>query len=306
MTRLFKSKAFWILFFNSIATIGYWYISTWDKSVLGNNTNYPYPWNVNGFYNEFYELLLNKKTTIGIVWGLSFLFFNVVTLYIPISIKRKRFIENTLRHILNQYLNGDITNNRITIFVTKNGYQFCLRCIWQCFFKNYCSHRNKKLLKYYCNKFPNPFKKYLVFYGRIGKPYEKGTSTFFLVPEHEKEIDGFAAYVFYHNRKCFVELPDIRHIDITKFEIGNSKNNPNDDNLIRSYMESGKVSNFSTLKSFHRFPKHLFATPILDKSGNPNGVIVFDSQEIRQDFKVNIDNLDGYCKLTENIINYIT
>ncbi len=305
MTRLFKSKAFWLLFFSGIVTIGYWYISTWDKSVLGDRANYPYPWNINVVNNDIYELLLNKKTTIGISWGILFLIIQVIILYIPISIKRKKFIENTLRHILNQYLKGDISNNRITIFVTKNGYQIVLKYIWQCFIKNLGSHKEKKLINYYVKKFPNLFKKYLVFYSRIGKPYENGTSTFFLVPENENEIDGFAPYVFYHSRKEFVELPDISHIDLKTYAIGDLTNNPNDEILIDKYLKDGKINNFKSLKSFHRFPQHLFATPILDKLGIPYGVIVFDSQEKTQDFKANIDNLNGYCKLTENIINYI-
>jgi len=305
MTRLFKSKAFWLLVLSGIASIGYWYISTWDKSVLGNTVKYPYPWNENVLCNDIYEMFLRKKTTIGISWGLFFLFIQVIILYIPLSIKRKKFIENTLKHILNQYLNGDVTNNRITIFITKKGYQFIFKYMWQCLVKNHSSHKKKKLLKHYVQKFPNPFKNYLVFFGRIGKPYEKGTSTFFLVPDHENEINGFASYVFYHNRKEFAELPDITHVDMTTYQKGNLNNNPNDEILIDKYINEGKLKDFSSLKTFHRFPQHLFATPILDKSGEPCGVIVFDSQEKRQDFKSNIDNLDGYCKLTENIINYI-
>ncbi len=305
MNRLFKSRSFWILFATGVTTIGYWYISTWDKSVISDVKTFPYPWNQTPFSIAFYNGLLKNKIKAGLAFGLLSIFVQTVIIYFPISIKRKKFIKGTLSHIIKQYLEGDVTNNRITIYVVKRGYRMYLSYIWKCFMVNVVKHYKRKLLRPHLRSFPRPFRKYLVFSGRSGKPHEDGTSTFFLIPESEDEISGIAAYVFYEDKPQFVELPDISHIDFDSMRKIEDLTEPEHKLAVEKYMEEGKVNSFDKLKMFHRHPQHLYATPIYDNKNDPFGVIVFDSMEKKTDFKNNLDNLLGYCKITENIINYI-
>ena len=305
MKRLLKSKGFYLLIFSGIASIGYWYISTWDKSVLGNRALYPYPWDINSTLNEKYELLLHNKIKFGLCWGFVFLILQCFVIYFPLSLKRKKFIKNTLTHIINQYLKGNVSNNRITIYVCKRGFEIYLRYFWLFFIKNFLKHYRHNLILKYVFQFPKPFRKYLVFSGRTGRPFEDGTSTFFLVPDSEEEISGIAPFVFYERKPKFVELPDINKINIHKLKSIDEIKNEEDRDLVLDYMRNGKVNSFEKLKMFHRFPQHLFATPINNEKNEPFGVIVFDSLEKTVDFRDNLDNLLGYCKITENIINYI-
>lgn len=303
--RVFKSKAFWLLLFSTSATIGYWYISTWDKSMLSNTKLFPYPWNTSTLFTDFYIILLTNKIKIGITWGVIFFVCQASLLYFPISIKRRKFVKNTLSHILNQYMKGNVRKNRITIYVCKRGYQIILKYIWICFIKNFKKHSTKKLIGSYFMEMPRPFKKYLVFAGRTGKPYENGTSTFFPVPEIEHEITGIVPHVFYNNTPDFFELSDISHIPIKNLSKIEDIEIPEHRDEIKEYMKMGMVNSFNKLKMFHRYPLQIYATPIYDKKSEAFGVIVFDSIDKEVDFNKNIDNLLGYCKITENIINYI-
>src|ERR1035437_6587926 len=114
MVRLFKSRAFWLLFLSFIFSIGFWYINTWDKSIIYQKVKYPYPWNQTVILNDIYETLLNNKIKIGVIFGLTLLILQTIILYFPISLKRKDFIKSTLSHIIKQYMKGKISNNRIT------------------------------------------------------------------------------------------------------------------------------------------------------------------------------------------------
>ena len=305
MIRLFKSRAFWLLFLSFIFSLGFWYISTWDKSIIYQRVKYPYPWNQTVILNDIYETLLNNKIKIGVIFGITLLIFQSIILYFPLSLKRKDFIKSTLSHIIKQYMKGKISNNRITIYVNKKGYEFFFKYMWNCFIKNRKKHKKKNLLGIYRKELPNLFKRYLVFFGRTGKPFESGTTTFFTVPESPEEISGLVSYVFYHETPKFVELPDISEIDIDNLTHIDQINNEFDRDLVKNYMVLGEVTSFDKLKMFHRLPQHLYATPIYNKKNKPYGVIVFDSLEKSDDFKNNIDNLLGYCRITESIINYI-
>ena len=97
-------------------------------------------------------------------------------------------------------------------------------------------------------------------------------------------------------------MPDITKINL---DIAKTIDDLGDDkDIISEYIEKGKVNSFKKLKTFHRYPQHLYASPIF-KDSEPFGVIVFDSLNKTDNFKNNIDNLFGYCRITESIINYI-
>ena len=305
MNRFIKSRSFWILVVTGITSLGFWYISTWEKSIIGDVKTFPYPWYLTPFTEAFYNGLLKNKIKVGIILGISSIVLQAIILYIPISIKRKRFIKATLTHIINQYLNGDITNNRITIYVAQRGYKMYGKYLWRCFVLNIRKHSQRKLLWVYIKNLPKPHRKYLIFSGRTGRPHENGTSTFFLIPESIEEVSGVAAYAFYERKPHFAELPDISSIDFSSVQKIDQLMDENHRDIIEEYMDKGKINSFEKLRMFHRYPQHLFATPIHDRNNEPFGVIVFDSYEKKLDFNKNLDNLLGYCKITESIINYI-
>lgn len=303
--RLLKSRSFWLLIISFTLSFGLLHLSGWKEDLL-KPEDFSYPWNIDSTWQSIYKRLFPHKSEIGFYFGGSLLLLQVILVYFPLSFKRKKFIRDSLGHIINENLNGDVKNNRISIYEVKYGYEIIHKFIWLCLIKNFLAHYKKQTLKIYLTKeFPSPFQKYLVLGGRRGNPHENGTSTKFRVASNEKEISGIVSYVFYKESAEFVTLPDISSIKIDEYKkLGEIESKTKRD-LVQRYMKIGKVNSFEKLKTFHRFPVKIYAAPIVDKQNDVFGVIVFDSTTGSIDYSQNLDTILGYCKLIERIIIYI-
>jgi hypothetical protein len=226
------------------------------------------------------------------------LFFIVLRiLFFSPNIKKK-----IIQSIISIYIEKNFTsneNNRVTIYKAVYGFQFLHKYLWKVLISGLKEHYKKDILWYHIKSMPIPWSKYLVQYTRSGFPYPNGSSTFFLIPNKEEKIQGLTPCVYYKEKAISINnLPDLNNIDfkaITELK-GNSHNVKN----IKKYMKNSHVNNFEKLKSMHRYPTDLFASPLFIDD-NKWGVIILDSVESQSD--ENFQVFQTYSRIIHPILS---
>lgn len=285
-----------------IFTILLWHIGFWDKN------NVPYPFTLINLSEKFYQdWLVLHKLEIGITAGAIVLLIQLLSLRNPFKEKKKRILNDINKHYINNKFRGENEINRITIFKAKRGYEIYPLFFSKCIFGNWKEHKQRDLLKFYFRKkFPRPFRQYLVQHSRNGHPYPNGSSSFFLVPENDKEVSSLAAESFFKEKPKKAILPklDADAIRRTK-KIDNLKGRNKCDT--RLYMKESKVNSFEMLKCFHRFPTRLYAEPIFLEDGRKWGCIVFDSEdEIVDDSHNSFEDFVNYNRMVQSIVSNLS
>lgn len=168
------------------------------------------------------------------------------------------------------------SSHRITIYREVSGIYAFWHHIYWCFLKNFRAHYRKKLISHYLRSFPSIFRKYLVCYARSGHPHTQGSSTRFLVANSETEIDGFTSFVFFEKSPKKQELPKLRVEELSPYLTEESIIDEDLRKRVRLHLHEGRVGCYQRLRSMHRIPTSIWASPILGKDEEFWGVLVMD------------------------------
>lgn len=190
---------------------------------------------------------------------------------------RRKPIAALLQHFLDEHTDGDISQHRVTIFRKRRYPAAFVSHIFQCLLQHLYKHIKKGCVLFYLKSFPRPFRPYLMQYCRRGQPYQDGTTTKFLVARNESEISGIAAKAFFNEKPETIQLPDFSNLDVHSIAHPHEITDLSIKTKVDEYMRLGKIQSFEHLKSFHRFPTLIWASPITGKGDSLWGVIVFDS-----------------------------
>ena len=265
-----------------------WFISTWEAKTKPEIFTY--------LRDDLYSEHLFPER-LKYTFFLSFFFIVIRVIFFSTNIKK-----NLVKSIISIYIQDNYNsndNNRVTIYKATYGIQFIVKYLWKVIIKGFGEHYKKNLLWYHLKKTPIPWSKYLVQYARHGFPYPNGSSTFFSIPNKDEKIQGLTPYVYYKERPNSINnLPNINLIDLCS--IKELKGNSNDVKNIKKYLSNSHVNSFEKLKSMHRYPTDLFASPLFIND-NKWGVIVLDSIEPQSD--ENFQVFQNYSRIIHSILS---
>jgi hypothetical protein len=180
--------------------------------------------------------------------------------------------------MVHEQLNDDVAINRVTIYYVGNGLATLISWFWRCLVVNAKAHSQRGILPYYYKHPPAPWRRYLRIYCRKGQPHQKGSSTYFLVADDEKEIEGFVPWVFYRQKPDGEDsLPDITGVRLKNISRVADIPDEGERQAVEEYMKSGHVRDIEKLKTVHRFSRYFFATPLVGKNDTLWGVLILDS-----------------------------
>lgn len=248
----------------------------WDLQMMGTSPSWPF--NTHYLGSVLFYYITDRKIEIGIILGSCLYMAHALVSWLPPFHTKKKLVDDLLRHMMKERFPGtDVNLNRATLYCVRSGFStFIFTWLWRCLIINALAHAKKGCYAYYCKHPPNPFRKYLQIYSRKGQPHEKGSSTAFLVPQTENEVEGIAADAFYREQTVTLELPDIRAIDLTNVQDLKDIHVPKDKKAITRYMHEGKIADFQKLKTIHRYSVSFLATPLW-KNEKKWGVLILDS-----------------------------
>lgn len=175
---------------------------------------------------------------------------------------KRAYIERELNVMAKKIFKEIPSALRITVFRSRYGI-FCYKnWLWRGIITNFTCHLRKGILKEHIIKeFPWPFKKYLYIYARCGFPYSNGSTTCFLRPEAESEINGVVARAYYDQAPQTV-------LDLPNMDIINNMKSKSDiqtmpEKAIQDYCDRCGLTR-AKFNVLHRRSKHVMAIPLLD------------------------------------------
>jgi hypothetical protein len=285
----------YLIIFASVGIL--WHMSIWEKDEI------PWPFDSNDFLKSLYNnYLYSNRYKYGLGIAAVVGFQQIFLIGNPFSQKRKKIVNSILDHLIKDKFNGLSEINRITVFQKVSGFRIIISHSKKCFYDNWKEHKKKGLISFYFLKeFPNPLRHYLVQVGRYGHPNPTGSSTKFLFPYKESEVSGIGAYSAFTENQVRKKLPVLNEVEIHKVD-KITKLNKNIREAVNRYMKEGKINSFEKLKSFHRYPNKIFASPIRLQNEEIWGVVVFDAKEEDDStFENSYQHFVEYCRIIETV-----
>lgn len=268
----------------------------WEKNIT--------PWPLQGnmvLEMSYKQYLYPNKLQIGVILGCVFIIIQAFVFSESSLHKKKKIVNGILDHFIKDKFKGETEKYRITVFKKTLGLWAWKNYIFKCFIYNWKEHKKKKLLTFYLKGFPSPWKYYLIQIARNGHPVPNGSSTKFLFPTKESEITGIAAFSAFRDTAIRKELPWIDEQLVHNIDaLEGLKSKQKKDILL--YIKDGKLGSFPKLKSMHRYPNRIFATPIRLLNESIWGVIVFDCNDPnRESFENQYQDFVDYCRVIESV-----
>lgn len=202
--------------------------------------------------------------------------------------KEKLYFEKVLKNVIDTEFSQSLSKVRGTIFRVRGGLYAWLHYWRRCRRLLPKSDKDKRTEAYYKNRTPKRNREYLVMYARKGRPNEEKTSTFFLVPNQQEEVDSFTAFVAFDGRACFENLPDISHINLSSCATLDDVS-AQDRSIVERYIAEGYIS-FDSLRVINRISSGLWATPLYNNRDKLWGVLIFDLEQDTKSVHTQLSN----------------
>jgi hypothetical protein len=206
-----------------------------------------------GFIKTLCLFIYQHRLFISIIIGLI---FAVLTGWKTLFYPRKRakdIRQRIMQTMLDELLDGDKNNYRITIFKDANVFRRS---------RLYRAHRKRG--------------RYVYVWERLGTEHPNSNTCFYYSAETARDCQGIAGAVMQGLTDIMVtDLPDIENIDLNSVDFNNKRAAAT--KAVISYMERGYINDFETLKRLHRKARHIYGNILNDIEGNPKGVLVIDS-----------------------------
>ena len=189
---------------------------------------------------------------------------------------KRKLINTVIELCLDDVFRGAVESYRITIYKKRYGVFAFYHHVSRCFLFNGWTHFKKNLLWHYFKSTPSLNKSYLLCYSRSGHPHHCGSSTKFLVADSKSEVNGIVSHVEFSQQPYKVNLPDLGSNEIFIYRnISEVTDLQLKENLLE-HMRKGHIKCFDRLRSMHRLPTHVWASPILGPDEDIWGVLIMD------------------------------
>lgn len=250
-------------------------IPTWYLGYLTDPSVPPWPFLDHGWSKDFYLQVLYPSR---IQWGFGLVAITTILTVFGLfheSSKRK-LIGTVIGLCMEEVFRGNVEEYRVTLYKKRMGWIAFYHHVVRCLVINWWQHLKKGLVAYYLKSLPNIGKFYLVCYSRAGHPHHSGSSTKFTIADSKQEVDGIASHVAFTEKPYQVTLPDISAVELTQYRDLSEVLDVQLREKISEHITKGHVKCFKRLKTMHRIPAYVWASPILGPDENIWGVLVMD------------------------------
>ncbi len=279
-----------------------WYLSVLDPKVAP----FPFDSGHTSVRIAYFEFIYPYRVYLGLLLLGGMILFTGIRRFLERRDPKKSLIEKILQQIIAFEFQGDFDKYRITVFQGV-GWRKAIGV----YFKEVIFFQFRFLIRRRCFwstvlNMPKPTRRYLTIFSRKGIPGENRRSAIFNVPQSDEEVDSFTSFAWHKSVPQKVTLPDISDINIHEKDALGQIRKPDQKRRLTQYMRLGKMKDFNKLKSIHRFSRHLWATPLLDKDQNQWGIMIFDSDAEVSPFENSsafTESMRRYSGIIEKVIN---
>lgn len=231
---------------------------------------------------------------------------------------RRKKVEEILLEDLNAIFGQIPIKKRSTIFLPCGKLRVLSHLAWFCLLRNFCAHFNRGLLGFYflefCRILGRSGRSYLTIFARSGQVNNK-SSTYFLAPNYDKEVDGIVPYVWLDQRQYFAFFPSVADFSSPPYPKRLSEiSSKSLKRKMKNYLQDGKFRasrdkdpDLRKIWAIHWHASNVWATPIQrDDSPNPIGILVMECDSTEDVFKENSDLAGKLQDTPKKIYHWLT
>lgn len=243
-----------------------YYLSLFD-STISDKTKYPFPFN-SILSQEIYNNCCDSKAKIALGVFVVLIILHLI-FYFTGGRSNKKWLQQFMKHIIDQNLGGAEYETRITIFHRKKGWKFIIP---------YMLHHIRHGHFYEAFKCrPHLSGEYLVIYNRFSFPKQNKSYTFFrAIQEDNIEPESVVEKCYKTGKTVTVTAPYISDITLPE----NISSLPSQDKeKVKKYMSKTGTKNYHKLFLLNRRANYIYALPIRQNE-EIWGVVVFDNNQV--------------------------
>lgn len=271
----------------SAATVLFIVIVPWLGFLPDPDSSNPPPFPFYGDFTNHYGIFFRQIPNVFLFFVPSLLAIHWCEKRQFHEIKRKK-IEDVLLEDLNAIFFAFDCRRRSTVFLPCGGWRILFQLLSSCLSGNLVAHMKKGLVGFYFHEIwsiiLSPKRKYLRIFARSGQMGNK-SSTFFLVPTADSQVDGIVPYVWLMEKQHFAFFPSVADFSSPPFpkRLSDIPSKPLKRKMKR-YLKDGKFRAFRDndpdlrkIWAIHWHASNVWATPIQrDDSPNPIGILVME------------------------------